>query len=366
MTESKKPLTVYIGRFSPFHMGHLSVLRRALRTSENVLVLVGSCGRARDLKNPFTFDERAEMIHRAALGVNHNATLMVMPIRDYIYNDQKWITQVQERVEEFKREQLTPGKAYLTGSDRDESTWYLGAFGDYFLDDLVEAIDLEVNMSATAIRDALFSAKAESQQKGVSVQDLNIFKNLDLFVTGSTYRFLLEFIQKPCYLDLVKEYEFIQSHKAKWSVAPYKPVFSTVDACVIQSGHVLVNVRDNFPGTGLWALPGGYLEQDERLVDGAIRELQEETKIGLAPAQLRGSIKAKEIFDHPSRSARGRIVTTCFLFRLDDTKALPKVKPQAGEVKKVMWVPLAEALSNTDAWFEDHLEILEWAVDQLK
>ena len=103
MTE-KKELTVYIGRFSPFHMGHLAILRRALRTSKHVIVLVGSCGRARDLKNPVTFEERCEMIAAAARGVNHTATLDVLPLRDYVYNDQKWITQVQQSVELVAKE----------------------------------------------------------------------------------------------------------------------------------------------------------------------------------------------------------------------------------------------------------------------
>lgn len=92
----------------------------------------------------------------------------------------------------------------------------------------------------------------------------------------------------------------------------------------------------------------------------------EETSIGLSKAQLYGSITDKEIFDNPTRSLRGRTITTGFLFQLKDTTDLPKIKGQPGEVGKVMWVPIAEALWNSDKWYEDHHAILETMVGRIK
>jgi bifunctional NMN adenylyltransferase/nudix hydrolase len=150
---------------------------------------------------------------------------------------------------------------------------------------------------------------------------------------------------------------------------------------VIQSGHVLLVKRGAEPGKGLWALPGGFVNQSERIRDAAIRELIEENGISLADGKkgqeitrsmLDGSIVDKEIFDDPARSERGRTVTVGYLFRLNDTKPLPKVKGQnvpayeangkdIVETEDARWVPLEDALSRTDWWFEDHLSILEWA-----
>src|SRR5271170_4112002 len=106
----KKPVTVFIGRFSPFHNGHAEVLKRALETSNVVLVLVGSSGTARTTKNPFTFEERASMIKayeaqtRPGKGTDYNPTnevgnygvLIVEPLYDNPYNDQAWIRGVQD------------------------------------------------------------------------------------------------------------------------------------------------------------------------------------------------------------------------------------------------------------------------------
>jgi 8-oxo-dGTP pyrophosphatase MutT (NUDIX family) len=51
--------------------------------------------------------------------------------------------------------------------------------------------------------------------------------------------------------------------------------------------------------------PGGFLNAGEELVDGAIRELREETSIDVPEGILRNSIKASYVFDTPHRSSRG-------------------------------------------------------------
>ena len=355
-----KDLTVFIGRFSPVHNGHAEVLKRAIKTSKAVLVLVGSSGAARTTKNPFTFDERRRMIYRAVedmLGENFDSKceVMVQPLYDHMYNDQAWIRGVQDAVDVARNALqdkigLNP-EVYLTGADRDRSTWYLSAFGSTFKTDFVESTKVGFDLSATMIRQIMFNSTAGVQ-------------NLSQYVPNSTMEFLEEFVD-PKFSDVFEglklEYEYLKKYSTIYENLLYPVSIQTVDTCVIQSGHVLVVERDNFPGRGLWCLPGGHLDvnKNERLVDAAIRELIEETKIGLSKAQLYGSIKSKEVFDHPDRSLKARVITMCYLLKLDDTKELPKIRPQVGEARRVMWVPIAEALRSRDKWFDDHHAILE-------
>lgn len=352
-------LSVLIGRFSPFHNGHAFLLQRALKNSKNVLILVGSAGQARTTKNPFTYEERVYLIESWAQSVGIDLDkISFRPLYDHPYNDAAWIREVQDAVHSTKIELglAASSSVSLTGANRDRTTWYLNAFGNLFKSDIItEDSGTNFTLSATNVRDILFSESNTS----------SVVKQLVGMVPHSTLDFLLEFTETLAFVDLQREHEFITKYKKAWASAPYEPSFITVDACVIQSGHVLVNVRDNFPGKGLWALPGGFLETTERAQDGAVRELIEETSIELSRAQLYGSIKSKEIFDHPDRSLRGRTLTICYLFKLDDTKPLPKVKPQSGEVKKVMWLPISEALRNTDKWFEDHHSMLATMVARI-
>lgn len=378
-----KDVTVYIGRFNPFHNGHAHVLRRALETSRLVIVLIGSSGAARNTKNPFTFDERRDMIEKWHLGVNAGfdaqglSKLRIMPLRDYPYNDALWIRQVQSTVKKVVQDFFHSNEkkeVFITGADRDGSTWYLNAFPQWQLD-LVEPFRQDGcdNVSATMIREWLFGQT-----------DIEIQGKMAKFMPLPTLALLAKFCETVSYKELVNEHSFLKKYKSAWAAAPYAPTFVTSDAVVIQSGHVLVVERANMPGRGLWALPGGFLNQAERFRQGAIRELVEETGIRLAEGKkseeltkqiLNGSIHAKEIFDHPDRSLRGRTITTAFLFRLDDTKPLPKVKGmnvpayeangrQIVETADAFWLPINEALEQTDRWFEDHLAILEHFVSR--
>ncbi len=349
----QKELTVFIGRFSIFHLGHAEVLERALQTSKVVLVLVGSSFAARSIKNPFTFEERRDVItswyisnRKIGLGKLH-----ILPIQDNPYNDPKWIQSVQQAVIETKAfyniHEDEP--VHLTGAKRDESSWYLDAFGGFFTHDLVKETRTGFGLNATLLRTKYFTG--------------------DTFITSNlpedTFEFLVQFKETPEYLELCKEQQYITAYKKSWELAPFKPTFHTTDCVVIQSGHVLVITRGNFPGRGLWALPGGFLEEGETLQTGALRELVEETNIELAPAQLIGSVKASSTFDHPDRSLRGRTITTAFLLKLQDNKPLPKIKPQTSELLGCKWIPIFEALNHPELWFEDHYFILQSMLDQI-
>lgn len=345
-----KKLTVFIGRFSPFHLGHEDVLLRALKSSEVVLLLIGSSFSARNIKNPFTYSERRDMILNW-YSQNTVGTLEIKPLQDHPYNNQQWIKEVQDLVFETKTTFNIDKNAevYLTGSDKDSSTWYLNTFGNFFIKDfLINPIESHT-LSATSVREYYFGNG-----------------NISNKLPKATWDFLHEFRKTELFENLCNEYNFVKKYKESWSTAPFPPTFVCVDACVVQSGHVLVVVRDAQPGKGLWALPGGFVDQNETLKDAAVRELREETSIELAPAQLYGSISDKETFDHPDRSLRGRTITTCFTFSLKDGANLPKIKPQAGEVAKVMWVPISEALFFSDKWYEDHNAILETMISRIK
>lgn len=353
----QKKMTVFIGRFSPFHLGHEEVLLRALQSSEVVLLLIGSAKQARNTKNPFTAQERAEMItswyKEAVRNKNKNQVLGRLEIRgieDSPYNDQEWITSVQTAVTEVAAYRGVYGPIYLTGAERDASTWYLNAFGTFFQHDFVKESKIGFDYSATQLRDDYFKGGNAWEYKTP---------------TAIIY-FLDKFRRTVEYQSLVDEYQFVQKYKAAWSSAPYAPTFVTVDAVVVQSGHVLMVRRAAQPGRGLWALPGGFVEQHETLRDAAIRELIEETSIELSLRQLQGSIVDKELFDHPGRSLRGRTITTGFLFKLVDTFDLPKVKPQKGEGLEIAWRPIAEILAKPELIYEDHKYIITTLLGRLK
>lgn len=153
-----------------------------------------------------------------------------------------------------------------------------------------------------------------------------------------------------------RELEYLRHHDAIWSSAPFPVNFVTVDSVVVQSAHVLMIRRRTHPGKGLYALPGGYLGQDEEPLAGAIRELKEETQIVIPHDELMSSFKEAQLFAHPNRSQRKRIMTVAHLFILPDGP-LHKVKG-ADDADKAFWMPLSDIYRNEEKLFEDHGHII--------
>ena len=56
-----------IGRFQPFHLGHLHVLHYPLGSVDNLWIGIGSSNKSNEKKNPFSVDERREMITSSLL-----------------------------------------------------------------------------------------------------------------------------------------------------------------------------------------------------------------------------------------------------------------------------------------------------------
>ena len=53
---------LFVGRFQPFHKGHLATVKFALGKVDQLVIVVGSAQKSHESKNPFTADERVRMI----------------------------------------------------------------------------------------------------------------------------------------------------------------------------------------------------------------------------------------------------------------------------------------------------------------
>lgn len=335
-------LLVFIGRFQPFHIGHKRVIELALEQAKQVLVLVGSSFQPRTIKNPFTYEERMEMI---STSVGNAVT--IRPIRDYLYNDNKWMAQVQHQVEMMTGTYPVPVKVGIIGYEKDESSWYLNAFPQWSFVNVGRNYDLTID--ATTIRQMWFTRQSPQFTSGALNTDV--------------HNFIYRKFPKAEYERLVREFEHINDYKKQWANSPYPVMFNTVDAVVVQSGHILLIKRKSAPGEGLWAMPGGFLNINETIQDGMIRELREETRLKVPDPVLRGSIRARHVFDAPGRSLRGRTITNAFLIELPNGP-LPKVKGD-DDAAKAQWISIAEFEKMEDQMFEDHHYVVSYLLGRV-
>lgn len=96
--------------------------------------------------------------------------------------------------------------------------------------------------------------------------------------------------------------------------------------------HVLLIRRGAEPFEGAWALPGGFLDEGERLEDAARRELAEETGLTLGQPLVQAGA-----FGDPGRDPRGWTVSVAFTG--DVGEELPPVAG-ADDAAEAAWHPL--------------------------
>ena len=88
-----------IGRFQPFHKGHLSVIKMVAEKSDSIIIGIGSAQLSHTFENPFTAGERHLMISRALRheGIDNCYLVPIVDINQYSL----WVAHVESMVPPF-------------------------------------------------------------------------------------------------------------------------------------------------------------------------------------------------------------------------------------------------------------------------
>lgn len=323
---------VVIGRFQPFHNGHLHLLTQAACRAEQVVVVLGSAQSASTAKNPFNAEQRQQMI-LAGLPCDIASKVVFVEVPD-LYDEAKWVTTVVQRVEALSNGRIP----VLVGHEKDDSSYYLKAF-PFWGYERVEAIQ---SLDATTIRKALF------EEGVVGLEGLR-----DTMPAG-VLEFLKGFVGTDEYERLRDEHAYVTRYKSDWAKAPYPATFVTVDSVIQYKDKVLLVTRKGQPGRGLLALPGGFLDQHEEPLAAALRETAEETGVGSSIAQY---LCARRTFSNPYRSQLGRVITFGFYFDLSEADIAPEAVA-GDDAAQVHWMPLNELELNRSRFHDDHYQII--------
>ncbi|MDF3071723.1 MAG: hypothetical protein K0R38_7324 [Polyangiaceae bacterium] len=329
--EERADLAVVIGRFQPFHLGHLALLEHALGIAPRALLVVGSASGPRQAKNPFSAEERIQAI-KDSLAPPQLARVSFATVRDY-YDEARWAGAVKAAVA-----QLSQGPVALVGFHKDDSSSYLSIFPEW----REVALPRQAPIDGTTLRQLYFE-RAE------------LAPELAAAVPPATASFLRSFRSGPNFAALREELRALDETRKKYGTGP----FVTLDALVTHGPHLLLVQRGRAPGKGQWALPGGFLDGSERLLNGALRELREETLIESTDADLRAALRGVAVFDHPQRSQRGRTITHVHHFALPSAAATPPAVHGSDDAQAAQWHPIAELPRMTEQLFEDHYQIID-------
>jgi bifunctional NMN adenylyltransferase/nudix hydrolase len=332
--EQSTDVGLVIGRFQPFHHGHVALVAHALELGRRALVVVGSAGSPRSVKNPFTADERIAMI-RQSFSPEQQERLGFVTVRDY-YDEPRWTKAVTTAVAAY-----SSGSVALVGFHKDDSSTYLSLFPQW----REHALPRQAPIDGTALRRLYLGGEGRE-----------LAAALIAAVPSAVAAFLEAFRHGPEMARLQEEFAALERDRARYGSGP----FVTVDAVVTRGERILLVQRGRAPGKGLWALPGGFLEGSERLLSAAIRELQEETLVDCSEAELRAAFRDVAVFDHPQRSQRGRTITHAHHFALPANLGAPPPRVEgADDAQAARWFEISEVSSMLDQLFDDHFQVID-------
>jgi len=86
---------LYVGRFQPFHLGHLDAIKSVLKSVGELVIVIGSAQYSHNTNNPFTAGERLVMIRHALqdAGVDHSR-FWVVPVPD-VHLHMLWVSALE-------------------------------------------------------------------------------------------------------------------------------------------------------------------------------------------------------------------------------------------------------------------------------
>src|SRR3989339_862193 len=89
-------IALFIGRFQPFHSGHLDAIKQI--SEEEIIVGIGSSQYSKTEENPYSFEERKKMIKKSLAGLNINYRIIAIPD---IHDAKNWVAHVKKIVGKF-------------------------------------------------------------------------------------------------------------------------------------------------------------------------------------------------------------------------------------------------------------------------
>jgi len=296
---------IFIGRFQPFHNGHMAVVQEMEKAKdlEEIIIGIGTAQIGHTSYNPFTADEREDMIIKSLELEKPYQIIKIPDINDY----SKWVSYV---------ESLCP--------------------------------DFNVVYSGNTITKKLF------EDKGYNVRGENVFE----IISATEVRQLM--VNKGNWQDYVPNgtvevIEMVNGEKRLRELnSKYSNPGVTADVIIDYKSRGIVLIKRKFePYKGLWAIPGGFLDAGRETIEmTGVREAEEETNlvININDLNLLG------VYSEPGRDPRGPTISVAYYTKVNEGTL--KAKDDAKEVKVFKNIPSRLAFDHNKI-LEDYFKIIK-------
>src|SRR5688500_4887121 len=113
----------------------------------------------------------------------------------------------------------------------------------------------------------------------------------------------------------------------------YRNPVPTVDSIIQSDSQILLVKRRKEPFKDYLVLPGGFVNEGERVEDAAKREVKEETSLDIELIDILG------VYSEPKRDPRGHIMSTVFIAKISQN--IDKMNARAqDDAASIEWIDI--------------------------
>ena len=147
---------VFIARFQPIHKSHELIIHQALSENDQVYVFISCSDQSRQKQNPFTIEERIDMINQVFPPAIFQDRLIVVPLAEFpSYSKKKWGQYLYNKITETIKQNSF--SLYCPNNTEMKMNWFTEEQKQYINFRTVERNKNFSNISATKIREALLN-----------------------------------------------------------------------------------------------------------------------------------------------------------------------------------------------------------------
>ncbi len=313
-------LVMYVGRFEPFHIAHLDNISKGLKFADNLLLIIGSCYRKSDFKNPFSYAERLDMLKGSLELINPDANKKIysVPSLECIYNDDVWQQHIEDNVNKFITLELKQDakdvKIALIGHHKDESSYYLKMFPSWHFEHLSAVYEQDKVISATTVRNALWD---ENLQK------------IEGIVSPYVQQKLSDFAKTERYKKLQADYK--QSKLQQGSKA-------VVSFSLFDGDKVLLQEVEN----EYLSFPQIEIDEKSWLLNAALQSLSQKLSISDELLNIIRNNAKLNVFDYPKRRLELREVNINYSFDFQQFNLSINVDDFIKECANLRWLNIVD------------------------
>ena len=279
-------LVVYIGRFQPFHLGHLKTCTEALEQYDHLMICCGGANSAPSLRNPWSYDERVSMMSKCFSSPLLDR-ITFMPLYDSTYDDEAWKNRLQHAIfEQFPNANVT-----LIGYEKDQSSFYLKLFPEW----QYHPVPFYEKINATDIRISYFEGNALPN----NTLPEPIFNWLSEFKRSTAYPLFCTIYQRMA----------LQSHDPSY-VTNYVFYYDQT---------ILIEKRDVFSKQDQWSLPES--KSDQNINESITHQLQ---LLFLDPNTIPYRIHSLGEYQHAHRSMVPEQTSKVYVIVLEKMPSIQK------------------------------------------